>query len=696
MGNDFASGMKDVMSLFMMSSMAANYDAQRENMEENRQLRAANLKRQEIEDARQTRTADMETVKLLSNPTTNVPTDIALPVLNNISQKYGGETVKLQDVQAYEKELDAFPQRTDLADGDSRRAAFQPYMDKAVTHAAYARAYGARKGPIEDYLQEPGAKAAFLQSGFTEENADHLLKQLKPAESMKLLKDNDWRKQAIYNQASEIVRRTVNGDPNAEGQLQQALAAAHGAGFNIGVDAANIVKGTTGEAQYNLMQKDLNSLNETTVKPLSKMWSLLDQEKLSLAIARKKPNESLSTIGLEMDDVIASALPQEMQKDFHKVVANLEAANTQASKAWKDFDARYKIAKAQPTTTPADMILLDQQRAIEHPKYRAVATPFSAFKSYTDAPTAENFQKVLKAGDQLDETLRRSEKDKQALMTEAEKAAAETTLTGKTTRLTKEATNKFGTEFMRMAGEHPEIYDNDGTMDVSKASKLAVPIADAINKEFGAHLDASQIVREFAAAGKRSVPKSDTNIKLTAEEAGKFEMVHSGWQDSQLMAKQLINADGSVNRAELAKAWSEAGVPWTSGRDFKSYAHSAIDAILRPRTGAAVKEEEWPKYESMYMPKVGDSDATIKQKLERLENVGAGTVDLVDPQGILRKRIPERRTAVEISGNKPEAKAAPASKGWDEQMDQGARELIKQHPDWSIEQIYKELTKGLK
>lgn len=693
--NSFTGGMKDVMSLFMMSSMAANYDAQRENMEENRRLREVNLQRQFEEDKRQTMTADMETLKLVSNPKNNIPDDVANSQLNRIISKYNfGQPVSLDDARAFGGELDAFTKRSDLVTGDERRAAYQQFADKAGSNVIYTREYLKRADAVNNYLERPGMEAAFQTAGFNKRTTDRLLQNVSSGEAMALLKDGDWRKQAILNQANTVTQKVLNGDPDvADGELAQALSAAYGAGFKIGNDGAEIVKGTTGEAQYNLAQKDLDSLNSTSIKPLTQLWKTLPQDKAILALARRGPSGGLASIGLEQDDAVASLLPQEQQKAYHDSVAKLEATYDQASKSWKDFEARYRIAKANPNTTSADMILLDQQRKVEQEKYRALISPHIAYRTFLDAPTDENFKKVLNASTAADTTLRRWESDKNQLMTTSEQKAKDEIETGKQTRNIKMATNDFGGRFLETIGQNADVYDADGTMDIPKAAKLATPLVKEINAKYNTNLDATEVIKELASAGKRTVPNSNTLSKLSPEQGAKFETFVAGERLTQDVKGMLIK-DGVVDRKLLATAIA-GGLPFTQGRTLEASILDAMESEYRARTGAAMPEEEVKRAKKIFVPSNLDSDKTIAGKLDNLEQHFHDKIQLVDPDGQLRKRLtPLPKTKLKGDVKSDVQEAQPQAKApWDDRMDAKARELIKAHPDWGVEQLSQELRK---
>jgi hypothetical protein len=82
----------------------------------------------------------------------------------------------------------------------------------------------------------------------------------------------------------------------------------------------------------------------------------------------------------------------------------------------------------------------------------------------------------------------------------------------------------------------------------------------------------------------------------------------------------VVNPDGSVNRGVLATgAVPFGGLPFTSGRDLNSKILSTADTILRIRTGAAAPESEVERFAQAYRPSPLDSEATIKEKMDRLE-----------------------------------------------------------------------------
>jgi hypothetical protein len=510
MAEDFMSGMKDAMSIYTMMSLSSNYLAQQENMAGNREMREQNIQRLTAEDQRQELTSDTALVQLASDPKKNLPNDVALPLLNRIAAKpqYGGNLpISTTQYNEYLGKLDQFTNRTDLPTSEARRVAFQPLADEAASHVGYTRAFNQRADTIHSFIDKPAVHAAFAASGFTPTGTENLLANLKPSEAMGLLKDNDWRKAAIYNQASETTRKVANGETVPEGELQQVLTAAHGAGFKIGADAADIVKGTTGEMQYNLAQKDVDSLNKTTVTPLSKMWKMLPEDKLIQTVARNVSSgpSLISVSGGGPEEVIAKMLPPQMSKPFMESVAKMEAVNTQATKQYQDFQTRYKIAKANPGTTPADQILLDQQMLVERSKAAALTEPFKRYNAFLESPTSDNYKGVLNASDHLDTTIRRWETDKSKLLTVSEQATNQQIAEGKLKMGVGQGTNDAQAQLIDQMQAQGVTRDQE-----QKVRELAAPIIKNVNEKYGVKIDVDELLKGFR-------PEGSLNIKFPGE-----------------------------------------------------------------------------------------------------------------------------------------------------------------------------------
>lgn len=123
-----------------------------------------------------------------------------------------------------------------------------------------------------------------------------------------------------------------------------------------------------------------------------------------------------------------------------------------------------------------------------------------------------------------------------------------------------------------------------------------------------------------------------------AESAGKIAMASNAVKYAKQLRDMIVSKDGKINRKLL---W-QMSMPFGGvgeGRRGKSLFRDAVDARIRAATGAAINAEEIPYYESVYLPSVFDNDATIIDKLNRLDEFLAVYLETMDPQDVIRGRM---------------------------------------------------------
>lgn len=82
------------------------------------------------------------------------------------------------------------------------------------------------------------------------------------------------------------------------------------------------------------------------------------------------------------------------------------------------------------------------------------------------------------------------------------------------------------------------------------------------------------------------------------------------------------------------------GTPGTKGRQARSAMLNAINAQLRAESGAAVPEEEVDRAFERFVPSPLDDDATKQQKLDSLNSLLTGTLELVKGPPQTEEQIP--------------------------------------------------------
>lgn len=180
-----------------------------------------------------------------------------------------------------------------------------------------------------------------------------------------------------------------------------------------------------------------------------------------------------------------------------------------------------------------------------------------------------------------------------------------------------------------LAGRH---YDADRGVVVNTQTATTTPVADQAGVPIG--------------------PKA-----LPPQQAAQAQMMIQGRQDVKRAKDLLIDKDGAVNRGVLADAqtWGVPGiaalqvngVPFSQGKDLRSYMMNAVEGKLRLESGAAVPEQEVLRIAQRFIPAMTDSDATIKQKLDRLDEFMAGTLSL--------SKMPTQKPTTPSEPDKPEA-----------------------------------------
>lgn len=137
--------------------------------------------------------------------------------------------------------------------------------------------------------------------------------------------------------------------------------------------------------------------------------------------------------------------------------------------------------------------------------------------------------------------------------------------------------------------------------------------------------------------GGESIP-TEPPKGSTAADAGKLQSIIGGLQDGKSFLQKMVNDKGEVNDSMILGM----SVPFTLGvgqaRGALGEYRNAVDAIVRQRTGAQIRADEWPYYDSIYKPTVMDPANIKKDKISRLNRDLQGALNLVDPNNSLRDR----------------------------------------------------------
>ena len=96
------------------------------------------------------------------------------------------------------------------------------------------------------------------------------------------------------------------------------------------------------------------------------------------------------------------------------------------------------------------------------------------------------------------------------------------------------------------------------------------------------------------------------------------------------LKSELLTKDGKIAPgARIALAQMSANIPFSRGREIRSNALTAIDAIVRARTGAQMNESEKVDAYAELVPSSLDDDKTIIAKLDKLERFLGGQLDVI-------------------------------------------------------------------
>ena len=125
-----------------------------------------------------------------------------------------------------------------------------------------------------------------------------------------------------------------------------------------------------------------------------------------------------------------------------------------------------------------------------------------------------------------------------------------------------------------------------------------------------------------------TVVGSSKEEKISPEQAGRIAALKQGSDIASKFRDDFISADGRVKLSPIDLANMSLGTPGTNGRLLRNRFRDAIDSVIRARTGAAAPEGEMASMLSQFMPRLGDDDKIIVDKIDRLESFINGTLDV--------------------------------------------------------------------
>lgn len=208
-----------------------------------------------------------------------------------------------------------------------------------------------------------------------------------------------------------------------------------------------------------------------------------------------------------------------------------------------------------------------------------------------------------------------------------------------------EASSRRGTESEQLRSQIDSL-----TNDV----RSGITIGQALRK-YQKWMDPTQIYQIYQSSNSphgldKSTPEqlarfgiktSSAANKLTAERERLKVNASSALKDLDKIEKS-INSDPSV-------LW-RSEIPGGLGvRDYLAARNNVMDVISRLRTGVAKRKEEDAFYES-FVPKLGDSQQEIQDKIQRLKNYYSSFINGIDVFGLTPDMVESDKTNSNSSG----------------------------------------------
>lgn len=134
--------------------------------------------------------------------------------------------------------------------------------------------------------------------------------------------------------------------------------------------------------------------------------------------------------------------------------------------------------------------------------------------------------------------------------------------------------------------------------------------------------------------------------ELSPGDAAKASLIEQGRTDAREAASVIIGPDGKVDRIALAQM--ETRAPFTKGRSLRSLIYNSVEGKLRAESGAAVPEPEVKRIAERFIPSMLDDDATVKMKLQRLDEYLGATLNKMDPTSRFESRAPQQPAPVNL------------------------------------------------
>lgn len=126
--------------------------------------------------------------------------------------------------------------------------------------------------------------------------------------------------------------------------------------------------------------------------------------------------------------------------------------------------------------------------------------------------------------------------------------------------------------------------------------------------------------------------------ELTGENATKFGSLMEGYDAMRNIDSMLFSNPSKAQELIQAGKFTPDFFKSQESRDLQTYIEQAIQLKTRAETGAAMQPNELKNTAKRYVPRLGDSIGTMKNRLKPLAQYFERTLNVMDPQGIHRQR----------------------------------------------------------
>lgn len=148
-----------------------------------------------------------------------------------------------------------------------------------------------------------------------------------------------------------------------------------------------------------------------------------------------------------------------------------------------------------------------------------------------------------------------------------------------------------------------------------------------------------EVIREKRTGREITQPQEIKPIKGESSEiASKIALAKNALNYVDELESMFVNPNGSINRSTILSGNTPMG-GIGEGRTARAIFLDALDARARAATGATMPESEIKNYGRMYWPNPLDSDALVKNKMQRLRSFMQDYLKIMDPTGRIKKSI---------------------------------------------------------